>query len=107
MWRAVVRTASALSLLAAAAALAVGQPPAGKGDPATAVRAKSLLGSTVTLQGGARAGTVEDIVLSNEGVVDYLIVAEGGKLVTVPWEAVKFNWGKRTAAVDLTREQYQ
>jgi len=108
MWRTAVRTVSALSLLAVAAALAVGKVPTGSGTgTGTTVRVKSLLGTTVTLQGGARAGTVEDVVLSNEGVVDYLVVSEGGKLVTVPWDAVKFNWGKRTATVNLTQEQYR
>src|SRR5262249_26070515 len=78
MWRAAVRTASALCLPTAVAVLALGQAASGQGTPpGTAVRAKSLLGATVTLQGGTRAGTVEDIVLSNEGVVDYLLVSEG------------------------------
>jgi hypothetical protein len=107
MLRTVLRTASALSLLAAVAALGLGQTPAGTGTPATAVRAKSILGATVSLQGGTRAGTVEDIVLSNDGVVDYLIVSEGGKLVTVPWDAVNFNYEKRTATINLAPEQYQ
>jgi hypothetical protein len=99
-----VRTASALALLAAVAAPTVGQTPSGS---ATGVRAKSLLGTTVTLQGGARSGTVEDIVLSNDGVVNYLIVSEGGKLVTVPWDALRFNFDKRTATINLVPEQYQ
>ena len=104
MLRTAVRTASALALLAAVAALTVGQTPSGSG---TGVRAKSLLGTTVTLQGGARAGTVEDIVLSNDGVVDYLIVSEGGKLVTVPWDAVRFNFERRTATINMAPEQYR
>src|SRR5262249_9350182 len=107
MLRTALRTASALSLLAAAAALTLGQTPAGTGSPTTGVRAKSLLGTTVTLQGGTRAGTIEDIVLSNDGVVDYLIVSEGGKLVTVPWDAVNFNYQKRTATINLAPEQYR
>jgi hypothetical protein len=107
MLRTALRTASALALLAAATVLALGQTPAGTGSSATAVRAKNLLGATVTLQGGTRAGTVEDIVLSNDGVVDYLIVSEGGKLVTVPWDAVQFNYEKRTATINIAPEQYR
>jgi len=84
-----------------------GANPPGTGSPTTGVRAKSLLGTTVTLQGGTRAGTIEDIVLSNDGVVDYLIVSEGGKLVTVPWDAVNFNYQKRTATINLAPEQYR
>ena len=68
---------------------------------------KSILGAKVSLRGGTSAGTVEDIVLSNEGVVDYLVVSSGGKYVTVPWDAAKFDHGKRIATIDLTQEQYQ
>src|SRR2546421_10530010 len=73
------------------------------------VRAKSVLGAKVTLQGGAGVGTVEDIVMSDEGVIDYLIVSEGGKLVTVPWDAVKFSFEKQSAVINLNipAEQYQ
>jgi sporulation protein YlmC with PRC-barrel domain len=79
-----------------------------KGTPApAAVRAKSLLGAKVNLQGGAAVGTIDDIVFTNEGVVDYLIVATGGKYVTVPWEAAKLNFEKRMAVIDLPAEQFQ
>jgi len=71
------------------------------------VRAKSILGAKVSLRGGHSAGTVEDIVLSNEGVVDYLIVSKGSKLVTVPWDAAKFNYEKRMATVDITADEYE
>jgi len=103
-----VRGLSALTVVAAFSALAFAQAPAtapGSTETST-VRAKTLLGSVVHIRGGHRVGTVEDIVLSNEGVVDYLIVAREGKLVTVPWEATKFNYGKRIATVDVTQEQY-
>jgi len=46
-------------------------------------------------------------VLSNEGVVDYLVVSQDGKLVTVPWDAATFNWGKRTATIHISPEQYR
>ncbi len=108
MSRTAARVATALGLLVAATALAVGQSATGQGAAGpTAVRAKSLLGATVSLKGGTRAGTVQDIVLSNEGVVDYLIVSEGGKLVTVPWDAARFDWENRTATLNLTPAQYK
>ena len=48
-----------------------------------------------------------DIVFDDEGVIDYFIVSQNGKLVTVPWEAAKFNFEKRTAVINITPEQYQ
>ena len=50
---------------------------------------------------------MDDFVLSDEGVVDYLIVNDGGKLVTVPWEAARFDFEKRTATIEITRERYK
>jgi len=78
-----------------------------KSDSGAALRAKSILGSKVHLQGNATAGTVEDIVFDEEGVIDYFIVSDGTKMVTVPWEAAKFNFEKRTAVINITQEQYQ
>ena len=106
MMRVAVRTASALFVVAAVTALVMAQPPANT-TPVGAIRAKSLLGSTVNLQGGTQVGTVEDMVLNNEGVVDYLIVSENGKLVSVPWDAAKFNWQKRTATINVSPAQFR
>jgi sporulation protein YlmC with PRC-barrel domain len=101
MLRTALRTASALVLVTALTIPALAAAPPG------AIRAKSLLGSTINLQGGTKVGTVQDIVLSQDGTVDYLIVGEGGKLVTVPWQAAKFNYEKRTATVNLTPDQFK
>lgn len=73
----------------------------------SSLRAKSILGAKVHLQGDASAGTIEDIVFDEEGVIDYFIVSDGSKLVTVPWEAAKFNFQKRTAVINITQEQYR
>jgi hypothetical protein len=95
------------SALAMTVVLAASAPAEEKASPATTVRAKSILGAKVALKGGTSAGTVEDIVLSNEGVVDYLVVSSGGKYVTVPWDAARFDYNKRMATIELTQEQYQ
>ena len=39
--------------------------------------------------------------------VEYLIVANEGKLVTVPWEAAKFNFEKQIATINITRDVYR
>jgi hypothetical protein len=71
------------------------------------IRARSLLGTKVSLQGGTQAGTIEDFVVNDEGVIDYLIVANNGKLVTIPWDAAKFNWQSRTAVINVTPQVFQ
>jgi hypothetical protein len=92
---------AALALLAAATAAQEARPAK------STIRAKSILGATVNITGDASVGTVEDIVFTDEGVVDYLIVGKGGKLVTLPWDAAKFDYEKRQATVNVTRERYQ
>jgi hypothetical protein len=122
----IVRGGSAVALCLALAPAAWAQgvvPPApGTGpvanDP-SGFRISSVMGAQIQLQGGSPAGTVSDVVLTHEGVIEYLIVNNGGKLVTVPWEAAKFNWQAAAApaagtapapvvaTLSITPQQYQ
>lgn len=71
-------------------------------------RAKQILGAKVGLEGNTQAGTVDDIVLDESGNVDYLIVMTGeNKLVTVPWDATRFNVEKRMVGVQIQQDQFQ
>jgi len=103
-----LRTASHVAVSIALLALAVGaaaREPAGK--VTGPIRAKSILGAKVSITGGTSVGVVDDVILTDEGVVDYVVVSQSGKLVTVPWEAVRFDHGKRAATIDITRERYE
>jgi hypothetical protein len=59
------------------------------------------------IQGDTAIGTVDDLVFDDAGNLEYLIVESGGKLVTVPFEAARFNVEKRTAVLAITPEQYR
>ena len=50
---------------------------------------------------------MDDLVFDDNGQVEYLIVLNQGKLVTVPWEAAKFNFEKRMATINITPERFQ
>lgn len=86
-------------------------PPPRAGTSTTeaprAYRVKDLLGTKVSLKGNLSIGTVDDVVITDGGAVEYLIVANDGKLVTVPWEAAKFDFDKRTASLSITEDQYK
>ena len=75
--------------------------------PAAQYRVKQLLGSKVHIDGNVAVGTVDDLVFDDNGQVEYLIVLNQGKLVTVPWEAAKFNFEKRMATINITQERFQ
>lgn len=84
-----------LAVLALAQQPLPGQPPArplGNAPVATeqTFRVKSVLGAAVRLQGDASAGIVEDLVFDQDGQIEYAIVADQGKLVTVPWAALQW-----------------
>ena len=70
-------------------------------------RAKMVLGSKVSLQGDISIGTVDDIVINDDGFVEYLVVIHNGKLVAVPWEAAKLNLENRTAVVNITEARFR
>jgi PRC-barrel domain len=108
-----VATLCAGSVLAQVAPPAAAQParPGAAPIPATeaphAYHVKQLLGTKVSLKGNVSIGTVDDVVFADNGQVEYLIVANDGKMVTVPWEAAKFDFSNQTATLGITQEQYQ
>ena len=67
---------------------------------------KQVLGPKVSIENNVAIGTVDDLVFDDYGRVEYLIVQNEGKLVTVPWEAAKFNFEQRTAVVNITPQQF-
>jgi len=72
------------------------------------LRAKQVLGAKISIQNNTAIGTVDDIVLSDGGDVEYVVVQTGdNKMITVPWSTVV--WGKdfKTASVNISPEQYK
>lgn len=71
-------------------------------------RAKQILGSKVTIDDDRSVGTVDDIVMDQDGNVDYLIVVDQQKkLVSIPWDATQFDATERRAVVHISHEKYQ
>ncbi len=87
------------------------QAPAAEGAQRSAAsqtyRAKQVLGAKLSITGNISIGTVDDIVFADDGYIEYLIVQNEGKMVTVPWEAAKFDFEKRTATINVTQEQFK
>ena len=71
-------------------------------------RAKQILGTKILIQGNkVSIGTVDDLVFDDAGNLEYLIVDNGGKLTTVPWDAAKFDLEKKSAILSIAPEQYK
>lgn len=126
MKRILFHTAAVLALTAGATAFGqappprpVDPPPAVQVRPAEPVRpaekevttptfrAKQVLGTKVQITGEKEIGTVEDLVFDDAGNLEYMIVDNGGKLITVPWEAARFNVEKKVAVLSITADQYK
>ena len=71
-------------------------------------RVSQILGSTVQLQGVNNFGKVEDIVLSDEGGIGYLVVSSAdGKYAMLPWSAGNVNYAQRVVTYDVTPQAVQ
>ena len=74
-------------------------------------KATDINGAAVNNTKGEKLGTVEDLVIGNDGRVEYLILSSGGfldigdKLIPIPWEAVKPGREADTFTVDITKER--
>jgi sporulation protein YlmC with PRC-barrel domain len=79
-------------------------------EPATHnhYRAKQVLGTKIILKGESTAvGTVDDLVFDDAGNLEYLIVDNGGKLTTVPFEAAMLDVEKKQATLVISPDQYK
>jgi len=70
-------------------------------------RVSQILGSSVRLEGEDNYGKVEDIVLDDNGTIDYLVVAKDSRYVMLPWNAGNFDYGRRVVAYDVTPQAVQ
>ncbi|HUR53687.1 MAG TPA: PRC-barrel domain-containing protein [Gemmataceae bacterium] len=105
-------TAAAALLLTAGLTAASAQvpqpvPATGAAPSGKTFRAKEVLGTKVHIAGNVAVGTVDDLVFDDAGNLDYMIVLNEGKLVTLPWEAATFDFQKRTAVVNITAERFR
>ena len=83
------------------------QPVDPKASPALTYRAKEILGAKIMIQNNTAIGTVDDIVFDDAGNLEYLLVVNDGKLISVPWDAAKFDVKSQTAVVNITPEVYK
>jgi len=70
-------------------------------------RVSQILGSTVQLQGVNNFGKVEDIILSEDGGIGYLVVSANGKYAMLPWNAGNVNYAQRVVTYDVTPQAVQ
>lgn len=108
MFQPSLRAALAASLLCAAPLLAADPPRAAAPALGAHFRAKQVLGTKMHIAGNVGIGTVDDLVFDEAGNLEYLIVAtDGNRLVSVPWDAARWDLEKRVGTLTLSAEQYK
>ena len=70
-------------------------------------RVSQILGSTVQLQGVNNFGKVEDIILSDDGGIGYLVVSANGKSVLLPWNAGNVDYTQRVVTYEVAPQAVQ
>jgi len=69
-------------------------------------RVSAVMGDNVVVSDGGTVGKVEDIVLSENGCVDYVVVSYENKYVLVPWGVTTWNVQDRTLRVNITKDRF-
>lgn len=76
-------------------------------------RVSKILGKKVISQKGEDLGKIEDLVLSKEACLDYIILAPGSlfgtgdRLIPIPWKAVKTGAQADTIIIDMDKGQLE
>ena len=76
-------------------------------------RVSKILGKKVISQKGEDLGKIEDLVLSKEACLDYMILAPGGllgtgdRLIPIPWKALKTGAQADTFIIDMDKSQLE
>ena len=76
-------------------------------------RVSKIIGKKVISQKGEDLGKIEDLMLSKEACLDYIILAPGGllgtgdRLIPIPWKAVKTGAQADTIIIDMDKSQLE
>jgi hypothetical protein len=92
----------------------LGERPMKSDTPLVAApRASDVIGLTVTNDQHQDLGTVDDLILSSDGRVSYVVISRGGilgvgeKLSAIPWLASNPRIHERALVVDISKERFE
>jgi sporulation protein YlmC with PRC-barrel domain len=95
-------------------AITPGQPPTSeKTAMEQADRVSKILGKKVISQKGEDLGKIEDLVLSKDACLDYMVLAPegllgtGDRLIPIPWKAVKTGAQADTIIINMDKSQLE
>ncbi len=99
---------SKLNALVCGLILAAAGPATGQEARPTELRMVSqVIGSSVLLQDGVNYGKVEDIVLNEDGCIEYVVVSREDRYALMPWAVARVDYGRRAVIFDVTPQVVQ
>src|SRR5262245_1151487 len=66
----------------------------------------TVMGANLVVQDGVTVGKIEDIVFTDNGCIDYVVVSHESKFVLVPWSVVRVDTARHVVQVNVTREKF-
>ena len=78
----------------------------------TTPRASEIIGLDVKSQDNQKLGEVNDLIIGDDGRIDYLVISEGGvlgvgdKLKAVPWNAADVSFYENSIRVGLSKDKF-
>jgi hypothetical protein len=72
----------------------------------TIQRVSSVIGASVQIEGGTAVAKVEDLVISDDGCIDFVVVRYEERFVPIPWSLATVEFDQRIVTVDITRERF-
>jgi len=72
----------------------------------TIQRVSSVIGANVQIERGTAVAKVEDLVINDDGCIDFVVVRYEEHFVPIPWSLATVEFDQRIVTVDITRERF-
>ena len=72
----------------------------------TIQRVSSVIGASVQIEGGTAVAKVEDLVISDDGCIEFVVVRYEERFVPIPWSLATVEFDQRVVTVAITRERF-
>jgi hypothetical protein len=70
-------------------------------------RVSAVVGGNVEFSAGGSVGKIEDIVISDTGCIEYIVVVYHDRYVPIPWTVATVNFADRVVVIDIDEERFR
>lgn len=70
-------------------------------------RITTVIGGSVQFAAGGNVGKIEDIVISDEGCIEYIVVMYHDRYVPIPWTVSTVAFDKRIVTIDMDQARFE